>query len=297
MSEEATINPDGTQSMPQPPPTADDEEIPFTMGEETMQQIVSKGIDPAIYLLIAAVLVAAVMIYINYKNKNKNNGDDFFTALDGDKFNLKLPDEVNEYYTIKDKCIAAGWVPGQTLPPGQQPAPNGPHRVMAQALMKRCIADIPIVTHIQKESTGMNKLYAQSMCSVNQWRSYQMAESLVSAEVDEVRAEADEIEPGWSQVIWRQAMQYHQMLKEKHETEAKNAAEAARKKREIESKVNVQQQEVDDVKAKELAAEKAAQELLKMEERQAATKKAFKGGDGSSGLKKGFLNASSGKKK
>ena len=46
----------------------------------------------------------------------------------------------------------------------------------------------------------MNKLYAQSMCSVKQWRTYQAAEALVSAEVDEVRAEADEIEPGWSQV-------------------------------------------------------------------------------------------------
>ena len=119
------------------------------------------------------------------------------------QFNLKLPDEVEEYYTIKEKCIAAGWVPGQPFPPGQQqPPPNGPHRVMAQALMKRCIADIPIVTHIQKESTGMNKLYSQSMCSVNQWRAYQMAESLVSAEVEEVRAEADEIEPGWSQVSY-----------------------------------------------------------------------------------------------
>jgi hypothetical protein len=108
---------------------------------------------------------------------------------------------VDEYYTIKDKCLDAGWVPGQPPPgpPNQQP-PNGPHRILAQALMKRCIADIPIVTHIQKESTGMNKLYSQSMCSVKQWRSYQAAEALVSGEVDEVRAEADEIEPGWSQV-------------------------------------------------------------------------------------------------
>jgi Preprotein translocase subunit Sec66 len=71
---------------------------------------------------------------------------------------------------------------------------------MAQALMKRAIGDIPIVTHIQKESNGMNKLYSQSMCSVKQWRAYQAAEAMVSAEVDEVRAEADEIEPGWSQV-------------------------------------------------------------------------------------------------
>ena len=93
-------------------------------------------------------------------------------------------------------------------------------------------------------------------------------------------------------------MQYHQMLKEKHEAEAKSAAEAARKKREMESKVNVEKQKVDDVKAKELAAEKAARELLEMEEKsQADSKKAFKGGDGASGLKKGFLNSGSGKKK
>lgn len=93
-------------------------------------------------------------------------------------------------------------------------------------------------------------------------------------------------------------MQYHQMLKEKHEAEAKSAAEAARKKKELESKVAVvETKKEDDVKARELAAEKAAEELLKMEERQTATKKAFKGGDGSSGLKKGFLNSNSGKKK
>lgn len=66
--------------------------------------------------------------------------------------------------------------------------------------MKRCIADIPIVTHIQKESAGMNKLYAQSMCSVKQWQAFQHAEAMISQEVSEVRAEADEIEPGWSQV-------------------------------------------------------------------------------------------------
>jgi hypothetical protein len=110
---------------------------------------------------------------------------------------LKLPAEVEEYYAIKEKVKSAGWVPG-TQP--DKANPNGPHRVLAQALMKRAIGDIPIVTHIQKESSGMNKLYSQSMCSVKQWRAYQAAEAMVSAEVDEVRAEADEIEPGWSQV-------------------------------------------------------------------------------------------------
>lgn len=109
-----------------------------------------------------------------------------------------MPAEVEEYYSIKDKCLSAGWEPGKA--PADKANANGPHRVMAQALMKRAIGDIPIVTHIQKESAGMNKLYSQSMCSVAQWRAYQMAEAMVSGEVDEVRAEADEIEPGWSQV-------------------------------------------------------------------------------------------------
>lgn len=89
-------------------------------------------------------------------------------------------------------------------PASKEAAQNGPHRVIASALMKRAMADIPLVTHIQKESPGMNKLYSQSMCSVSQWRSYQAAEVLISSEVDEVRAEADEIEPGWSQVCYKQ---------------------------------------------------------------------------------------------
>lgn len=110
---------------------------------------------------------------------------------------MKLPAEVDEYYAIKEKVKKSGWVPG--TPPDKK-NPNGPHRVLAQALMKRAIGDIPIVTHIQKESGGMNKLYSQSMCSVKQWKTYQGAEAMVSAEVEEVRAEADEIEPGWSQV-------------------------------------------------------------------------------------------------
>lgn len=203
------------------------------------------------------------------------------------KFNLKLPTEVDEYYQIKEKCIASGWEPGQNS--GEQVsagAATGPSRIIAQALMKRAIADIPIVTHIQKESAGMNKLYSQSMCSVKQWRAYQAAEAMVSSEVDEVRAEADEIEPGWSGVIWRQAMQYHQVLKQKHEMEAKAAEEQAKKRKEIEQRVMAAKSEQNDEKAKELAAEKAAQELLRAEEREKQSKKAFQKGGG---MKKGFL--------
>jgi Preprotein translocase subunit Sec66 len=165
---------------------------------------------------------------------------------------------------------------------------------MAQALMKRAMADIPLVQHIQKESAGMNKLYAQSMCSVKQWRTYQAAEAMVSAEVDEVRGEADDIEPGWSQVIWRQAMQYHNMLKQKHEMEQKAAAEQAAKRKTIEERVaaakKAQQSEVDEA----AAAERAAKELAEAEAREKESKKAFAGGGA---VKKGFLDSGSKKKK
>jgi len=258
------------------------EEIPID--EEAVKEAM-EGIDPVYYLIIGTIVVI-LLVYL-FRPK-KTEVEDFFDELDGDKFNLKLPAAVDEYYEVKEKCVAAGWEPGTAPTPGQQQAANGPHRIMAQALMKRCIADIPIVTHIQKESPGMNKLYSQSMCSVKQWRSYQAAEALVSGEVDEVRAEADEIEPGWSQVIWKQAMQYHNMLKQKHEQEAQQVAAAAAKKKALENAKNAEQKKVDDAKARELAAEKAAQELLKMEEREKSSKKAFKEGGS---MKKGFLNS------
>ena len=94
MSEEATINADGTQDMnmptPAPVPVPDTEngpspfnqEIPV-MDKDTMEEV-AKGIDPAIYLLIVAFIVAAVLIYLNLRKKN-NGGDDFFAELDGDK--------------------------------------------------------------------------------------------------------------------------------------------------------------------------------------------------------------------
>uniref|UniRef100_A0A6U3U3N1 Uncharacterized protein n=1 Tax=Ditylum brightwellii TaxID=49249 RepID=A0A6U3U3N1_9STRA len=294
-TEEATVNPDGSTTFE----NGGGEESysgDYAEGGDAAADMEEKGVDPAIYLLAGAFVFALLWFFIWYRRKKaQDDSNNFFSELDGEKFNLKLPAAVDEYYEVKAKCEEAGWEPGQGAGQGAAAAnANGPHRVLAQALMKRCIADIPIVTHIQKESPGMNKLYSQSMCSVKQWRSYQAAEAMVSAEVDEVRAEADEIEPGWSQVIWRQAMQYHNMLKQRHEVEAKAMAAQAEKRQAEEDKVEVdpEQKKKDDAKAKEVAAEKAAAELIKSEEREKESQKAFK--DGS--MKKGFL-ASSTKKK
>lgn len=249
--------------------------------DEEMVEEVVKGIDPAIYLLLAIILGG--FLYFLYVRRSRSDDDEYFSNYG--KFNIKLPSEVEEYYAVKEKCSNAGWESGK--PPKDKSNANGPHRVMAQALMKRAIGDIPIVTFIQKESPGMNKLYAQSMCSVSQWRAYQNAESLVSTEVDEVRSEADEIEPGWSQVIWRQAMQYHNMLKQKHEMEEKAVADAAAKKKDVEEKVNAAKMKIKAAEDEKTAAERTARELIEAEEREKESTKTFTSSDG--GMKKGFL--------
>lgn len=297
-TEEAIINPDGSTTFNDAGEGAGSagaagEDMP-DMGE-TAEEIV-KGTDPALYLALSVVAFIALYLFLQMRKKRKNaEVDDFFSNLDGDKFNLKLPSAVDEYYDVKGKCEADGWEPGQVAEGGQ---PSGHHRQLAQALMKRCIADIPIVSHIQRESAGMNKLYSQSMCSVKQWKSYQAAEAMVSAEVEEVRAEADEIEPGWSQVVWRQAMQYHNMLKQKEEQAkaqqmAQHRAIAEKKKAEDDksaaekARYDAVKQKVDAEKARIANAEKVADDLAKQEEREKDSQQAFSGKSG--GMKKGFL--------
>lgn len=81
-------------------------------------------------------------------------------------------------------------------------------------------------------------------------------------------------------------MQYHNMMKQKHEMEQKQAAEQAAKRKEIEERVNAAKAAQMSDEDKEAAAERAAQELIKAEERERDSKKAFSGG----AVKKGFLD-------
>lgn len=277
-AEEVIINPDGSSTFETPinitVAPEDDTEPSFEEDatfEDAAAELVEKGTDPAIFLALCFILFVAIYFYFHKKGKKRQmEREAFFFDMDGDKFNIKLPAAVEEYYEVKEKCIQAGWEPGKP-PTSAQEAANGPARILAQALLKRCIADIPLVTHIQKESAGMNKLYSQSMCSVKQWKTYQAAEAMVGAEVEEVRAEADEIEPGWSQAIWRQAMQYHNMIKSRNEIEAKAREAAAIKKAEEDAMEKLSPEEL--AKRKEAEAEKIAQELIKEEEQEKAKAK------------------------
>ena len=92
-----------------------------------------------------------------------------------------------------DNKPTQGWAPGQGKP-SQETKENTPGREMGQALMKRAIADIPLIHHMQKEAQGMYRLHNKNMCSEVQWKTFQGAEAMVSGEVEEVRREGREEE-------------------------------------------------------------------------------------------------------
>ena len=105
--EEATINPDGTQTMGEDAAAdagadyadaggaaADDaDDVDADAGEEDFAEAaeeaaeeVIKGTDPAIFLLLGFALIAALWFVSWYKKKKEEEeSDSFFTELDGEK--------------------------------------------------------------------------------------------------------------------------------------------------------------------------------------------------------------------
>jgi hypothetical protein len=106
MSEEATINPDGTQDMPNM-----DGEIPmdeFPKDEGTTDTIL-KSVDPAVYLIVAAIVVVLFLIFYNRRQK-KVSTDSFFSELDGDKVTIQSRVCVCVLNLINKHCLSSSLI-------------------------------------------------------------------------------------------------------------------------------------------------------------------------------------------
>lgn len=113
-TEEATVNPDGSTTFEGGDETFDAKDEggdDFGAGEGE-EILVTAGTDPAIYLGLFVVLLAA-MYFLIYHRRKKSNGDSFFDDLDGEKVSASpcLP-----YYTrlqterLQSKpCYSGGW--------------------------------------------------------------------------------------------------------------------------------------------------------------------------------------------
>jgi hypothetical protein len=94
-AEEATINPDGSQTFSEDPTAEASGEGAGDAGEMPEDAIpeeeIPAGIDPAIYLALAAVAFVLIFMVLRMRRKRANaDVDDFFSNLDGEKVSLLL---------------------------------------------------------------------------------------------------------------------------------------------------------------------------------------------------------------
>ncbi|CAM9604048.1 unnamed protein product [Ectocarpus sp. 12 AP-2014] len=123
-----------------------------------------------------------------------------------------MPDEVDDFYEAKEN-------PDIASDAGK----------LRNALLKRAIADIPIILRMQNEGPGIYNMYQQAMIGEKEWHAFQEAETMISEEIESVQNEADEIEPGWSQTVLVQRREQAEAAAEKKADEEAEAAAAKKK--------------------------------------------------------------------
>ena len=82
---------------------------------------------------------------------------------------------------------------------------------LRKLLMRRAIQAIPILLSLQNEGNSIERLYKRGMLTDDMHFKVKDLKSFVDQEFQDVQFEADDLLEGWSQHIWPQAMQFHQV--------------------------------------------------------------------------------------
>lgn len=224
-----------------------------------------------------AVLVAlAVMVYIAWRG---SKGSDFFAEAVSERYLLELPEaETDLYYELKDRFqqqvgfnadAPAEGPDGAPVRWAHKLAPEERH-LLQQALMKRLVKTIQQLDRVQTDKPGNWKLWRGKLVSEHFWASLCDAERVVGEEIDCCLAESDELEPGWREHIFHQAVQIwrmeRQQLVEKKDAKKAVVQEKKNKKQEVTRAVVEEKQAAEALLKQERLAEKAMEKLLREEE-------------------------------
>ncbi|KAI8576418.1 hypothetical protein K450DRAFT_192718 [Umbelopsis ramanniana AG] len=145
-----------------------------------------------------------------------------------------------------------------------------PEHHLRAALLRRAMADVKRLVHIQQEKPPLNALLRAGTVGDDLWKEFTVAEQETMAELQEVVAEANTYKEGWGQNIFTTAAQMvehekqkvvlEEMKTRKEEEERLAKLQEEREQREIKDKSKT------DAEKREREAKKAAEELLKQEE-------------------------------
>uniref|UniRef100_A0A7S2PZP3 Uncharacterized protein n=1 Tax=Zooxanthella nutricula TaxID=1333877 RepID=A0A7S2PZP3_9DINO len=240
--------------------------------------------------LVCVLGALALMAYLAWRGSKPS---DFFSEAVSLEYEMELPNsEIDAYYELKDK-LQQQYAPesvdrepsddpaGEGSETGEEPwtrkVPPEERMSLQRALMHRLVACIGKLDQVQHDKPGNWKLWQTKLVSERFWSSLCEAERMVSQEIDTCVAEAEEIEPGWKDQIFPQAVQCYRM-QQQHDLKKKEAKKAVvdekkAKEREVRRAEIEKRVEEERKLREEKQAEKMMQKLLMEEEKNTTSTK------------------------
>mmetsp|Transcript_63026 Transcript_63026/g.181286 ORF Transcript_63026/g.181286 Transcript_63026/m.181286 type:complete len:264 (+) Transcript_63026:103-894(+) len=250
---------------------------------------------PAVVGLAFLVCVLCALAFMAYLAWRGSQPTDFFCEAVASVYEMEMPEkEIDAYYTLKES-LQKKYAPeslqereetdeneeAAAAEPWTRKVPVEERQVLQKALMQRLVACIGKLDQVQKDKPGNWKLWQTKLISERFWSSLCDAEKAVSQEVDSCVAEAQEIEPGWKEHIFPQAVQLYRMQKqqevEKKVAKKEQLDEKKMKEREVKRAEIEKRLKEEEKLREEKMAEKMMQKLLEEEERNAKAKGKAKG--------------------
>lgn len=217
------------------------------------------------------------MWYVSWRGSKPS---DFFSEAVKSQYDMELPmEEIDAYYDLKDKMVEGAESRPQIkavgedgrLPPAYTFLLTEELVELKKALMKRLLASIELLDQVQRDKPGNWKLWREKLISEHFWATLCEAEKVVGEEIDACVAEAEDLEPGWKQFIFRQAVQMWRVSKqrevEKKEEKKMKVKEKKGRLQAEKAKTNEVKQSMEDQKKQEREAERMMAKLIAEEER------------------------------
>lgn len=252
----------------------------------------------AIGFFLAVLASLASMAYVAWRGSQPSA---FFAETVSDVYELQLDEDgIDAYYDLKDKMHqkyapedAQGsgtndtcepdvdGDPSPAAPTWVQKAPPDARQELQKALMKRLVGGIDRLDQVQKDKPGNWRLWRSKLVSERFWGSLCEAEKMVTEEIDLCLAEANELEPGWREHIFPQALQCWRALKQKEfqqQAEKKEVQQQKKAKEQEERRKVAEIREAEEDKQRQARlAEKAMEKLLREEALEVSAKTKDKG--------------------
>lgn len=224
----------------------------FTAPPEEATGLMSEAMVIAIVAGLFMVVVLAAAYY--FYHHTSAHGGSILDHIAGQQYDVKLPDYSENYEEMKEAC-------------------QGDADKMKRLLMRRCIADVPVLLWMQNEQRTVQRLYKQSMIGKDTYESFRASMELVQEEEEAVKQEAETLRDDWGEKIWPEAVHLFNLIQKKQQRKAM-LEEQEKKKKAAEKKAKADEKKKEKKKKEEeerklIEAKKAEEELLREAEQEA----------------------------